>query len=251
MNPPEGFQNWDEYDAYRKATGPSMRPAYPGLLTEFVATNPVTKFLVPGAEQFLQQGGRPSMWDVGLSAADLATPLIPLAGIVRRNARVGLEPIGYRDRPDEVPAVTEWINKGVSDAPLEGKVRFHSDKTFPGEKGNPRHLTRKQVGFIPPERLKDVQGASGEVRGQHRNMAGLYGGHRWDKFKNDIKEHGIEEPILVGVEPSGNSFKTVILEGNHRLDAALELGIDKIPAEVVYFGKTEDFPIEMFKNAGD
>jgi hypothetical protein len=250
VKPPQGFQNWDEYDAYRKATGPSMRPSYPGLFTEAVATNPVTQFLVPGAEKFLQRGGRPSMWDVGLSAADLATPLIPigpLAGVVRRKSRTGLKHIGYKDRPDEVPTVTRWISEGVSDAPLDGRVRFHYDKNFFGEKGNKRHLTKKQVGFVPPERLRDAQGASGEIRGEHRNMAS----DRWEPFKKDTKEHGIEEPILVGVEPSGDSFKTVIIEGNHRLDSALELGLDKIPVEVHYFGKTEDFPIEIFKNKSD
>tara|TARA_R100000808_G_C2143487_1_gene151254 strand:+ start:964 stop:1671 length:708 start_codon:yes stop_codon:yes gene_type:complete len=125
VNPPEGFQNWDEYDAHRKATGPSMRPAYPGLLTEFVATNPVTKFLVPGAEQFLQQGGRPSMWDVGLSAADLATPLIPLAGMVKKGSNI----VNFPEQ--------KWVsNHPTKDVPelLEERVRVQEfDRSMPDE----------------------------------------------------------------------------------------------------------------------
>ena len=84
---PEGFSSWDEYDAYRKRTGPSMRPSYPGLLTEFVATNPVTKFLVPGAEQFLQKGGKPSLFDIGLAGVDVAIPGVSVAGMAKKVLR--------------------------------------------------------------------------------------------------------------------------------------------------------------------
>ena len=43
---------------------PSARPSYPSKFTELLATNPVTKFLVPGAERFLQRGQNPSFMDV-------------------------------------------------------------------------------------------------------------------------------------------------------------------------------------------
>jgi len=81
---PEGFSSWDEYDKFKKQTGPSMRPSYSNRFTEAVATNPLTGLLVPGAEQFLQRGGRPSLLDAGLAAADVALPAIPLAGIVKK-----------------------------------------------------------------------------------------------------------------------------------------------------------------------
>ena len=78
---PEGFSNWDEYDAFRKATGPSLRKSYPNAFTEFIATNPVTGLLVPGAERFLQVGQKPSLWDFLGLGAELATPFPLLAGI--------------------------------------------------------------------------------------------------------------------------------------------------------------------------
>ena len=84
LNIPEGFSSWDEYDQYMKATAPSMRKSYPGLITEFVATHPITKFLVPGAEQFLQKGGTPSAFDVGFGLLDTALPAVPVAGIAKK-----------------------------------------------------------------------------------------------------------------------------------------------------------------------
>jgi len=240
---PEGFSSWDEYDAYRKKTGPSMRPSYPGLLTEFVATNPVTKFLVPGAERFLQKGGKPSMFDVGLAGMDIVTPGIPLAAtIARRQTSTGLKHLGFKDRPDVKPTVTKWIEeKGVSDAPLKSNeygTRFHFVKRYHGEYGRKDHLTMAQEGFVSPQGIKHIQGKQGEIRGQHRNMSQeMKAEWKWGKFKDDISEHGIEEPILIIQEPNGVAF---IYEGNHRLDAALELGLDKVPVEIRYFGKSED-----------
>jgi len=43
---------------------PSARPSYPNIFTELLATNPVTKFLVPGAERFLQTGQAPGIMDI-------------------------------------------------------------------------------------------------------------------------------------------------------------------------------------------
>ena len=86
LSPPEGFNSWDEYDRFRKETGPSLRKSYPNKMTEAVATNPVFGLLVPGAEQFLQKGGEPSLLDIGLSAADVITPGLPLAAMVSKSA---------------------------------------------------------------------------------------------------------------------------------------------------------------------
>ena len=84
---PVGFSSWDEYDRYRKETGPSLRPSYPNNFTEIIATNPVLRFLVPGAEQFLQVGGKPSLADVGLGLLDTAIPAVPVAGMAKKALR--------------------------------------------------------------------------------------------------------------------------------------------------------------------
>ena len=84
---PKGFSSWDEYDAYMKRTGPWLRPSYTNPFTEFVATHPVTKFLVPGAERFLQRGQKPSLFDVGMGLVDVGLPGIPVAAGAKKFLR--------------------------------------------------------------------------------------------------------------------------------------------------------------------
>lgn len=103
---------------------------------------------------------------------------------------------------------------------------------FDGEVGNDRHITRKETGRISTRNIADLEGVSGEVRGEHRNRQG----EEWETFKADIEEHGIQDPIFITVEPDGTAR---ISEGNHRLDAAIELGLEDVPVEVRYFGKGE------------
>lgn len=107
---PEGFRSWDEYDAYRKATGPSMRSAYPNKFTEFIATNPLTNFLVPGAEKFLQRGGSPSAFDIGLGALDVATGPLPagamLGSVVKKLVS---KPKEYRTNKKRAVTLKEFL----------------------------------------------------------------------------------------------------------------------------------------------
>lgn len=103
---------------------------------------------------------------------------------------------------------------------------------FEGEIGNERHITRRVYGTVPLSKVTNMPGARGEIPGVHRNKLGP----QWDKFKSDIQEHGIREPIFIthdyGKQP-------VISEGNHRRDAAAELGMEEVPVEVAYFGHAE------------
>jgi len=39
LSPPEGFNSWDEYDRFRKETGPSLRKSF--LLSLFLKTQNV------------------------------------------------------------------------------------------------------------------------------------------------------------------------------------------------------------------
>lgn len=105
-------------------------------------------------------------------------------------------------------------------------------KTYPGTAGNSSHITATQEGTISPQKLKTFEGASGEIRGQHRNMQGA----QWTAFVDDVRQNGVQKPIFV-TRDYGGKFK--ISEGNHRLDAALEAGLKSVPVEVRYFGTAE------------
>lgn len=106
-------------------------------------------------------------------------------------------------------------------------------REFSGTKGKRSHITRTEEGLIPTQAIKHLQGESGEIRGQHRNKHNL----EWENFKQDIKQNGIKNPILILKDPDE---QPVISEGNHRLDAAIELGLEYVPVDIRYFGKSEE-----------
>lgn len=61
-------------------------------------------------------------------------------------------------------------------------------------------------------------------------------GKDWDDFKADVST-GIRNPLFITVD-YGQAPK--LSEGNHRRDAAAELGHTHVPATVRYFGKAEE-----------
>ena len=103
---------------------------------------------------------------------------------------------------------------------------------YDGESGRRDHTTRLEEGTIPTAAITHLKGESGEIRGEHRNRIG----RRWDTFLADIRKNGIQEPILILKDPGSEA---VISEGNHRLDAAVELGLEEVPVDIRYFGKSE------------
>ena len=101
-----------------------------------------------------------------------------------------------------------------------------------GEVGNKRHITRVEKGTAPTDVVASYSGAKGEVRGEHRNRLGA----RWQEFLEDIKENGIKEKIFITVD---HNDRPVISVGNHRIEAAGELGLESVPVEIRYFGHSE------------
>jgi hypothetical protein len=103
---------------------------------------------------------------------------------------------------------------------------------YEGEYGNLDHITRNQTGHVPTAAIASLLGVRGEQPGQHRNRQG---GERWEDFKRDVVKSGFR-PIFITVD-----FRQQprISEGNHRRDAAVELGMTEVPVEVRYFGHAE------------
>jgi hypothetical protein len=120
--------------------------------------------------------------------------------------------------PEKVPTETQ---KGLKIEEFEGKT------------GQRSHTTRIETGTIPVISISHLEGESGEIRGEHRNKKGK----EWEKFKADILKNGIKEEILILKDPGKPA---VVSEGNHRLDAAIELGIKDIPVDIRYFGNSQN-----------
>lgn len=107
--------------------------------------------------------------------------------------------------------------------------------TEQGQYGNRTHITQEDRGTVPTDVLRNMPGYEGEVPGDHRNRKG----DAWDSFKDDIATNGIVNPVFVTVGLKEGAAGPVISEGNHRRDAAVELGMDEVPVQVRYFGHAE------------
>lgn len=105
-------------------------------------------------------------------------------------------------------------------------------ENFEGTEGSRRDITRIETGNVKTQSIAHLPGACGEIRGNHIRRHG----EKWEAFKKDIAENGIKERISIFKDPGEDA---VIREGNHRLDAALELGLETVPVEIRYFGHSE------------
>lgn len=103
---------------------------------------------------------------------------------------------------------------------------------YEGTPGNLGHITRVMHGTLPTSALADLPGAHGEVPGEHRNRQG----ERWTSFIDDIRAHGVQRPVFVTVDPLVGAR---LSEGNHRRDAAVQVGHPRLPVEIRYYGHAE------------
>lgn len=116
---------------------------------------------------------------------------------------------------------------------VRGKLAAVVARDYEGRAGNREHITRKEDGMLPIAAVAHLMGARGEVPGEHRNKQG----QAWEAFKEDIRTNGIQNAIFITVDPRE---EPKISEGNHRRDAAVELGLEEVPVEIRYFGKAEE-----------
>ena len=81
-------------------------------------------------------------------------------------------------------------------------------------------------GLVPVEQLKDF---IGEDRVGYAEMTTSR--ETIDKLKEDIKENGFKQPILVVYDKFSDKGEASIIEGNHRIQAAIELGLKEVPVK--------------------
>ncbi|KVO15209.1 hypothetical protein [Burkholderia ubonensis] len=152
----------------------------------------------------------------------------------------------------------EWL-AGVKDAEFDklaevapnvkpgAGIRGHeapgilSEASYKGEFGNKRHLTRKEIVIIPVSALAHMRGARGERRGftvdeSGRQWFGNYEATEWEKFKTDLAQNGMSEPVTINIDVGE---EVCIYEGNHRVQAALQSGWNVIAADIRYYGGAE------------
>jgi len=126
--------------------------------------------------------------------------------------------------------------KDYREASLAGdKSWIKEEHDYEGRHGERRHITRTMTGALPTHLVQHLMGVKGEIPGEHRNKQG----QQWEDFKSDIAQNGIKNPIFITQDPGE---RPKISEGNHRRDAAVELGHPYVPVEMRYFGHAEQDP---------
>lgn len=94
--------------------------------------------------------------------------------------------------------------------------------------------------------INSLKSAAGEVREWHmvkdKLCFGFYNEEEWKIFKEDIRNNGIMEPLMIWVEEDGS---TLLAEGNHRRAAINQINeecnvkIEKISCDIRYFNGSE------------
>lgn len=159
-------------------------------------------------------------------AAPVAGPVVratraPLAVPVPPKRRV--QPKVRLVRPDPEDAdPAKWLHR----ARAEASERYSQHNRLPGK------LTASVKGRVEldPKKLANIPGAMGERR--------VPGDEKYDRLMASVQEKGFDPNthIWLGVNHLGEPY---IAEGNTRLAVARDLGIDRIPAEVMWYGGGE------------
>ena len=113
-------------------------------------------------------------------------------------------------------------------------------------KGVPKVRSPKIPVVAKEGELAAVEGAKGVVENlSPRSLNPTHGltmsKNKFNKFMNDIKTNGINEPIKY-VEHNGNKF---VVDGNHRLKAAKRLDLKDVPSQKV------NLPYQGYKTVND
>jgi len=114
---------------------------------------------------------------------------------------------------------------------------------YSGEKGNNSHCTAMISGSLSAKKIEWLKGKNDEQTLFEKSKSGRYTLSDWDNFLADVKINGIKDPILIVVEQNTfdcngriiNFASPKIFEGSHRLQAAIQLGID-IKVDIRIFG---------------
>ena len=105
-----------------------------------------------------------------------------------------------------------------------------------GWEAGSRDVTRVSTGMIDPREVVELPGESNEQTLFLLQEHGRMNNEEWKELVDSIKNKGLEYRPLIMVSKEG---KPSIYEGNHRIRAAIEAGVEKIPIEIRYLGNSQ------------
>ncbi len=115
-------------------------------------------------------------------------------------------------------------------------IQSMTDAGPPGYNVDEFTLTRVDIGLADPHRLVGLNGLCEEHLLFQKNPYGRYTKDQWENFLSDLKKNGMAYPITIFKEKDGRSH---IHEGNHRIRAAIQIGMSEVPVEIRYFGNSQ------------
>lgn len=136
--------------------------------------------------------------------------------------------------PELVQAVETLLSPKVTEQVTQEEVI--APKTIIEELSTPKVLLSESIdieddknrkGLIPISELNDFIGE--ERLGESQTETSR---ENIDKLKEDISKNGFKEPIVLVYDKFSNGGEASILEGNHRIIAAKELGFTDIPVRI-------------------
>lgn len=190
--------------------------------------------IAKGAIDFIVEHGAPVAKAVSDFAVEHGAPIVrgieDALGIAERRPPRQKPQVRLR-RPDPHDAdPVKWLER----ARTEAAERYGVHNRLPGK------LTASVKGRVDldPQKLKNIPGAMGERR--------VPGDEKYDRLMASVQEKGFDPNthIWLGVNHLGEPY---VAEGNTRLAVARDLGIDRIPAEVMWYGGGEEVPNAMLR----
>ena len=140
--------------------------------------------------------------------------------------------------PSAIRVASRYVEAGRTASRGHLKV-----EEFYGKKGRRGHLTRYEKGSIPTSEALKISPPKGyhnrrqwHMKGGERYF-GSYPEDKWNEFLEDVRRNGIKTELWIQKDPGEEAQ---IMEGNHRVQAAAQLGLPTVPVYIRYYGLSEE-----------
>ncbi len=200
--------------------------------------------LTDEVESFVEAARGLSRRDLNQAVKDWTAGRSRLPGYDRVNKRFWSELKGNRGKYQEA---IKTFYKEVMDA-LTTPRRVASSghlkaEEYVGHRGYKGHMTRWEQGEIPTSealKISPPKGYHGRRKWQMKGGERYFGSYReddWNEFLDDVRRNGIKTRLWIQVDPGDEAQ---IMEGNHRVQAAAQLGLPTVPVTIKYYGLSEE-----------
>ena len=200
--------------------------------------------LTDEVESFVEAAQGLSRRDLNQAVKDWTAGRSRLPGYEGVNKRFWSELSRNRGKWQEA---TKTFYKEVMDA-LTSPRRVASSghlkaEEYVGHRGYKGHMTRWEQGEIPTSealKISPPKGYHGRRGWQMKGGERYFGSYReddWNEFLDDVRRNGIKTRLWIQQDPGEEAQ---IMEGNHRVQAAAQLGLPTVPVTIKYYGLSEE-----------